>query len=489
MHKNDFEEILHHQNIFNADILSDFIYNSHDGIFIVDNEGKLIVANPAVANMIGVPYHDLMGNMISDIVDSGIYTGSPSIEAVKTKQTYTGLVKTRTGVEIMSTSKPIYDENGQLRYVITNCRPLSVIKDFFDKFMKKEGDFSNTHYDFNTVPTEHIYSSEAMKEVLKRSFYASQSDCAIMLLGQTGTGKGVMAKYIHENSKRSKEKFIELNCAALPENLLESELFGYEKGAFTGASNEGKKGLFEIGNNGTIFLDEIGEMPLQLQAKLLKVLDSGYLLRVGGTIYRKINVRIISATNRNLRQMMKDGQFREDLFYRLNVVSINIPSLKDRGTEEIRDIIQHLLKKANSTYSSNKSIEEDAVKLMVSYSWPGNIRQLDNFIQRAIILSMESNTLTAQFVSTLLEEEMLISSEEKTDSSHGHPSLQGYTDIDDPDSPSQKAPVGHETLKDYISRMESEYIKKCIDECGGSISKAADRLGIHRTAIYKKLKE
>lgn len=138
--------------------------------------------------------------------------------------------------------------------------------------MKHEEGISDIHYDFETMPTKHIYSSDAMKEVLKRCYYAAQTDCAVMLLGETGTGKGVMSKYIHESSKRSKEKFIELNCAALPENLLESELFGYEKGAFTGASNEGKKGLLEIAHNGTVFLDEIGEMPLQLQAKLLKVL-------------------------------------------------------------------------------------------------------------------------------------------------------------------------------------------------------------------------
>ena len=253
MYRNDFEEMLYKQNVFDANILSEYMYNSHDGVFIVDGNGKLLVANPAVAKMIGVPFNSLVGNMISDLVASGAYTGSPSIEAVKSKKTYTGLVKTRTGVEIMSTSKPIYDENGNNRYVITNCRPLSVIKKFFDKFMKHEEGFSDIHYDFENMPTKHIYSSPAMKEVLKRCYYAAQTDCAIMLLGETGTGKGVMSKYIHENSKRAKEKFIELNCAALPENLLESELFGYEKGAFTGASNEGKKGLLEIAHNGNCF--------------------------------------------------------------------------------------------------------------------------------------------------------------------------------------------------------------------------------------------
>lgn len=487
MYKNDFEEMLYHQDSFDANTLSDYIYNSHDGVFIVDKDGKLIVANPAVANMIGIPFHELMGNMITDIVDSGAYTGSPSIEAVKTKKTYTGLVKTRTGVEIMSTSKPIYDENGQLRYVITNCRPLSVIKSFFDKFMKHEKGFSDAHYDFENTPTKHVYSSKVMQEVLKRCYYAAQTDCSIMLLGETGTGKGVMAKYVHENSTRSNEKFLELNCAALPESLLESELFGYEKGAFTGASNDGKKGLLEIAHNGTVFLDEIGEMPLQLQAKLLKVLDSGYLLRVGGTIYRKINVRIISATHRNLQEMIRNGQFREDLYYRLNVVSVKIPPLRERG-EGIRDIIQHLVKKTNTTYSCNKTLDEDAVKVLLSYSWPGNIRQMDNFIQKAFILSMENDQLNAYFISSLLDEEPVLTPDHDSSMPEDFPQHSSYASSNISET---KNPGGEsfEPLKDYISRIENEYIKKCIEDCNGSISKAAEKLGIHRTAIYKKMKE
>lgn len=483
MHKKDFEEMLHSQNSFNADTLSDYIYNSYDGVFVVDKDGKLIVANPAVANMIGVSFHELMGNQVLDIVDSGAYTGSPSIEAAKTKKTYTGLVKTRSGVEIMSTSKPIYDEHGELRYVITNCRPLSVMQDFFDKFIKKEKGFSETHYDFETTPTKHVYSSKAMQEVLKRCYYAAQTDCSVMLLGETGTGKGVMSKFIHENSTRSNEKFLELNCAALPENLLESELFGYEKGAFTGASNDGKKGLLEIAHNGTVFLDEIGEMPLQLQAKLLKVLDSGYLLRVGGTIYRKVNVRIISATHRNLQEMIKRNQFREDLYYRLNVVSVKIPPLRERG-EGILDIIDHLIKKTNELYSCNKTLDDDAKNVLLSYHWPGNIRQMDNFIQKAVILSFEENSLDAKYLSSLLEEEISISPDDTPtciDNSYKErapePSIDSINNINET-----------ETLKEYISRVEIDYIKKCINECGGSITKAADRLGIHRTAIYKKIK-
>lgn len=468
MLKIEFEEILKKNNKFTPEILADYLYQSYDGVFIVDKEGKLIIANDAVINMIGASYNELIGSKIGDIIDNGAYTGSPSLEAIKMRKAYTGLVKTRSGVEIMSTSRPVYDNSGELQYVITNCRPLSTIKEFFEKYEKKEGKLLADISGDKASKTRYVYSSDVMKELLKKSAYAAKTECAVMLLGQTGTGKGVMARFIHDSSKRAKKKFIEINCAALPENLLESELFGYEKGAFTGASNEGKKGLLEIADGGTVFLDEIGEMAVRLQAKLLKVLDSGYLLRVGGTIYRKINVRLISATNRNLRQMMKDGQFREDLFYRLNVITLNMPSLKER-MDELEDIVYSLLEKNNAKYQVKKQITREALKRMSNYSWPGNIRQLDNFIQRSVVLSMENMMIDERLVSELLEEEIRTSSEE---------------DIVNMQDKSSNEP---ESLKEHMDREEMKFIKKTIQEAGGSVSKAAEQLGVHRTTLYKKL--
>lgn len=469
MLKIEFEEMLKKVHKYDSEILSDYLYQSYDGIFIVDKNGKLIIANNAVIEMIGMSYNELIGNKIGDIIDSGAYVGSPSLEAMKAKNAYTGLVKTRSGVEIMSTSKPVYDESGELQYVITNCRPLSTIKLFLEKYGKKQEKLLDSSLDKEPPKTKYIYSSRAMKEILKKSIYAAKTECAVMLLGQTGTGKGVMAKFIHDNSPRVNKRFIEINCAALPENLLESELFGYEKGAFTGASNEGKKGLLEIADGGTVFLDEIGEMAIRLQAKLLKVLDSGYLLRVGGTIYRKINVRILSATNRNLKQMMKGGLFREDLFYRLNVITINMPPLKDR-LGEMADIADSLLQKSNKKYSVQKEITKEALNLMSAYSWPGNIRQLDNFIQRAVVLSMENMVIHEDLVADLLEEEMHTSSEEEL--------------ISDKQETTENV---SETLKSHMEKEEIRFIKKSIREAGGSVSRAAEKLGVHRTTLYKKL--
>lgn len=467
MLKIEFEEILKKNQKYDPDILSDYLYHSYDGVFIVDKNGKLIIANDAVIEMIGVSYNELIGNKIGDIIDSGAYVGSPSLEAMRVHKVYTGMVKTRSGVEIMSTSRPIYNESGELQYVITNCRPLSVIKSFLDKYGKKEGKLLDETLDRELPKTKYVYSSNAMQEILKKSAYAAKTECAIMLLGQTGTGKGVMARFIHENSPRANKKFIEINCAALPENLLESELFGYEKGAFTGASNEGKKGLLEIADGGTVFLDEIGEMAIRLQAKLLKVLDSGYLLRVGGTIYRKINVRLLSATNRNLRQMMKDGTFREDLFYRLNVITINMPPLKDR-MDELVDIAGSLLQKYNEIYSVRKEMTKEALAMMSTYSWPGNIRQLDNFIQRAVVLSMENMVIHEDLIADLLAEEIHTSSEEFSEREEGEPQEE-------------------ESLKSHMEKEEIRFIKKSIREAGGSVSKAAEKLGVHRTTLYKKL--
>ncbi|MDY3013559.1 MAG: sigma 54-interacting transcriptional regulator [Clostridiales Family XIII bacterium] len=477
MHKLEFEKMISGNDIFDKDILSDFVYNSHDGLFVVDKNGKLVLANPAVVNMLDMSYEELIGHRIADIIDSGAYEGSPSTKAAESGEIYTGLVKTRGGIEIMSTSKPVFDDNGGLQYVITNCRPLSVIKKFYDRYYGSNNDITGMYDQLLTSRTKYIYNSKQMKEIVKRSFYASQTDCAIILLGQTGTGKGVMAKYIHENSKRSKERFLELNCAALPENLLESELFGYEKGAFTGANDSGKKGLLEIANNGTLFLDEIGEMPLQIQAKLLKVLDSGFLMRVGGTVSRKINVRIISATNRNLKTMMKVGTFREDLYYRLNVISIKIPPLKERK-DEIKDIAENLLQKSNELYQTNKVFAKGAVDVLYNYNWPGNIRQLNNFIQRAVILSMQENTIGKEFLSELLSGELSDDDEYE----NGDRFSAGGHDRSDLDGNRE------ETLKDYMTRVELAYIRKVINESNGSIAKAAEKLDVHRTAIYKKIR-
>jgi transcriptional regulator with PAS, ATPase and Fis domain len=227
-----------------------------------------------------------------------------------------------------------------------------------------------------------------MLEILHLARKVSKIDSTILLLGESGVGKEEIAKFIHKNSLRHDKPFIKINCSAIPDNLIESELFGYEKGAFTGANNNGKKGLFEVANTGTIFLDEIGELSLDIQVKLLRVLQEQEITKVGGLTPIKIDVRVISATNKDLKTMVTEKRFREDLFYRLNVVPISIPPLRERK-EDIFPLVSHFINRINKKYTWNKSFSRDALDAFYAYSWPGNVRELSNIVERAAVMSSD----------------------------------------------------------------------------------------------------
>ena len=228
-----------------------------------------------------------------------------------------------------------------------------------------------------------------MKSVLVKAKKVSSYDASILITGETGVGKDVVAKYIYENGSRCNKPFMQINCTEIPYNLMESELFGYEPGAFTGALKKGKRGIFELANGGTIFLDEIGELPLDLQVKLLRVIQNKKIRKVGGTEDIKIDVRLITATNRDLVSLINKGKFREDLYYRINVIPIFIPPLRERK-EDLIPLVLYFLDKNNEINKENKKLSEDALKVLYEYDWPGNVRQLKNIIERVFILSKGS---------------------------------------------------------------------------------------------------
>lgn len=219
-------------------------------------------------------------------------------------------------------------------------------------------------------------------------------DSTVLITGETGVGKEEVAKYIHKHSARSKKPFIAVNCGAIPENLVESELFGYEKGSFTGARQEGKMGLLEVADQGTVFLDEVGELPLEIQVKLLRALETRTVTRIGGSQPIPIDIRVISATNRNLLEMVKEHQFREDLYYRLRVVPIHVPALRDR-TDDIIPLAKLFLAQYNKKYGLNKDLSHMAYRVLLQYEWPENVRELKNVIERVIVMS-DGETITAE---------------------------------------------------------------------------------------------
>ncbi|MBA3937989.1 MAG: sigma-54-dependent Fis family transcriptional regulator [Planctomycetes bacterium] len=329
-----------------------------------------------------------------------------------------------------------------------------------------------------------VAHSSAMKRVMalvKR--VAGVPGTTVLIQGESGVGKELVARAIHERSSRVDKNFVAINCAALSENLLEAELFGYEKGAFTGADSKGKAGLFEVADGGTIFLDEVGEMPLQLQTKLLRALQERRFRRVGGLQDVDVDVRVVAATNRDLRQEVAAGRFRRDLYYRLRVVPLNVPPLRDR-TDDILPLADHLLKRlAPELGRPGLKLATAARAAMVAYPWPGNVRELANAVERAVIAA-EGEEITSD---DLCMDEELPLNEPYATPAHAAPAPVAVAPPAPPALPKGALliPPGERNL----SHIEALVVRAALDETGGQKSKAAELLGINRTTLYNKLRE
>lgn len=300
-------------------------------------------------------------------------------------------------------------------------------------------------------------------DICKDTAKIALSQASVLISGESGTGKELIARAIHYNSRRAKGPFIKVNCAALPESLLESELFGHEKGAFTGAQTL-RQGLFERANEGTLLLDEIGEMPLVLQAKLLRILQEREFERIGGHQTIKVDIRIIAATNRDLQAMVKEGTFREDLFYRLNVIHLILPPLRDRR-EDISLLANHFLQKFSSENQRDIiDIDPMAMSLLTAWSWPGNIRELSNVIERAVVMN-SGPIIFSEDLPPQIRQPVCNAGEAKT------------------------APVGERNLKEEIKRVEKRIIMEVLEQQEGNRTRTALMLGISRRALMYKLQE
>lgn len=320
----------------------------------------------------------------------------------------------------------------------------------------------------NSVAENFICESTAMQNVMNEILKVSKYDCNVMITGETGVGKDKIANIIQKNSIRNMQPFIKINCAAIAPNLMESEFFGYEKGSFTGANAGGKKGYFEAADNGIIFLDEVGELPLDIQAKLLRVTQDGEIYRVGGTAPIKTNVRIISATNRNLIEQIEQKQFRQDLYYRLNVFPIRVPSLRER-TSEIPALIQHFIRTYNDKYGIVRGIDNEAVEYLKQHQWVGNIRELENTIQR-ILISAQGMNITLMDVIRCLESGT-------------------FENIDFDEEKQLEAVVNKKiTLDSLVDSFEKELLRQACEKYG-STRKTAEAVGISQTQLVRKKKK
>lgn len=353
-----------------------------DAIFIDDAQGFTIWINKASEELYKIKRKDVIGKHVSFLEREGIFTPSVARIVMEQKKEVSTIHENRDGKRLLTTGIPIMDADNNMSKIITTTHDIT-------ELINVQNELESVQNTLSGLKAQEGYSdivanSPSMYNVIQLTRRLSNIDSTVLITGESGVGKGVIAKLLHENGSRKSYPYIKVNCGAIPENLIESELFGYESGAFTGSRKDGKKGLFETAEKGTIFLDEISELPLNLQVKLLQVLQEREITRVGGVESIPVNVRIISATNRDLMALVREGKFREDLYYRLNVVPISIPPLRERP-EDIIPMIRIFLNQNNKKLKEHKEIDSKTIAILMKYPWPGNVRELQNIIERLVI--------------------------------------------------------------------------------------------------------
>jgi PAS domain S-box-containing protein len=367
---------------------------SHDGLWIVDANGVILNLNRAAEELNHIRASEVIGKRVHELVEEGFLDFSVSEKVLETGRQVSlmqrGLKSKR---YLLVTGTPAFGPDGKISYVVTNDRDLTELNELTQELEQARlvnEKFRDELAELAIVETarwELVAESEEMKQVLRVALKLARLDVSnILLLGESGTGKGLLAKFIHRNGPRAAKPFIHINCAALPENLLEAELFGYEKGAFTGAREHGKAGLFELAHRGTLFLDEIGELPLAIQAKLLKYLDDHELLPLGGTKPKSVDCTVLAATNVDLEASVRRKQFRHDLFYRLNSFTIRIPPLRERRGDAVL-LAGRFVEKYNEIYRTSKRLSARALRGIQSHPFPGNVRELEGLVKNAIVMS------------------------------------------------------------------------------------------------------
>ncbi|WP_255293585.1 sigma-54 interaction domain-containing protein [Priestia megaterium] len=365
---------------------------SYDVMYVSDGEGNTIRASSGCLELWGKKENELIGRNVIDLEKEGIYTPSITRLVLEQKKKVSAIQTTKEGRRLMVVGTPIKNEQGEVIRVINASRDITEVSQMQSEISEMKRLIAGYKQELmelkkdKTEKVKLISYSKKMEKTLELARRVANVDSTVLILGESGVGKEMVANLIHETSDRKNSPFIKVNCGAIPENLLESELFGYEGGAFTGAKKEGKMGLFELANKGTLFLDEIAEMPLALQVKLLRVLQEREVMRVGGVKPVAVNVRIIAATNRNLHEDVQKGNFREDLYYRLNVIPLSILPLRERR-EDILPLASYFIEQFNQKYLTKKTLSAETAEAFELYNWPGNVRELQNIVERLIVMS------------------------------------------------------------------------------------------------------
>ncbi len=441
------------------------------GIWILDGEGKVLSVNPAAEKLIGIRSREVVGKDIRTLEERGVIDRvlTPDILAEKRPMSRSQHVL-KSNKYILSAGTPVFDEHGNILFVVVLEHDMTTLKGLekqLERHRSVAEKYKDALSDLNLQELrrqEIVAESEEMRHVLRVALKLARLDVSnILILGESGTGKGLLAKFIHKNSRRAAKPFIQVNCAALPETLLEAELFGYEKGAFTGAQEQGKIGLFELAQGGTLFLDEIGDLPLSVQAKLLKCLDDHEVMHLGGLKPIKINCIIIAATNRDLEGLVQEQKFRKDLFFRLNSFNIRIPPLRERP-EDIFELAHTFLNKINEKYQFKKRLSASALRALQAYPFPGNVRELKNILKNAAILSDEN----------ILDNVL--------------PSWPHHAEEEVPGAWLERRRMPASNLTQKLVEEEKELLERAMAQCR-STREMARFLGISQSSVVRKLRK
>lgn len=450
-----------------TNVLNKILNEVCDDLLIADGDGLILQTGDRFESTYGIAQDEVIGKTVYECEEAGIFKPSLTRMVIESGEKVTfhqELKRSKQKKIVVATALPIFDDQGKMTYVVSYSRDVTDFMLLQQQYDKLEDKVEMYEEELALLRTQQISTNDIIGEspqlqtILQTMSKVASFDANVLLTGESGVGKSLFAKNIHALSKRKDGPFIEINCGAIPENLLESELFGYEKGSFTGASAEGKVGLIELAHGGTLFLDEISELPINLQVKVLRAIQEKKILKVGGTKEESVDFRLITATNRNLEELVKQGAFRQDLYYRLKVIPIEIPPLRDRK-DDILPLSLHFLNKCNQNYGLNRTFSYIVTEAFQRYNWPGNIRELENLVER-MALTSETDTIGIDCLPTEMKaeginEETLIAS--------------GY-------------------LNAAIEALEEKMVRRAYEKAGTTVG-VAKMLGISQPTAVRKIQK
>ncbi|TVP48477.1 MAG: PAS domain S-box protein [Halomonas sp.] len=456
-------------------VLQTIVETANDHFFIVSGEGRVLDISPGAEAVYGVSREELLSSSVQQLQAAGVLKPSITLEVMRTRKPAQLMQVTGTGRRVIAEAYPVFVE-GKLERIISRSRDLTDLQLLQDEYALLQKRFNEHLKRSQAAPDAEEQAlddaldnlqvrSSVMREIALLLKRVAPSDANVLMLGESGVGKTAFAKQLHRWSQRCDGPFIEVNCAAIPENLFESEMFGYQPGAFSGAARQGKAGLLEQAEGGTLFLDEIGELPLLMQTKLLKVIQDGSLTRLGDTRPRRVDFRLVVATNQDLAKQVEAGLFRLDLYYRLNVIPVTLPPLRDRR-EDIPVLVEASLGRLNQRYGRQKILDTRVWSTLMGSEWPGNVRELENWLERAWLSSPTDQIEVPAF--------------------HPHAD-QNVTESSPGATPSfPTALEPHETLKQYLARLEYETLAD-LSKTLPSTYAIAERLGISQSSVVRRL--